>query len=72
LTGEGEGKTYDTTTPTIVLQKENYDVKTSKIKCVVIYSGSVKLNAEITIYNNNVTIYDIIINSSSETKFNFG
>jgi len=71
-TGEGEDKTYDTITPIIALEKENYDIKTSKIKCVVIYSESVKLNAEITIYNNNITTYDIVINSSSETKFNFG
>lgn len=63
-------KNWITNSSLITLNENDYPLKETKIKCVVIY-GKVNLIAEIKITNKNEYNYDIIIKSSNGNEFNF-
>jgi Asp-tRNA(Asn)/Glu-tRNA(Gln) amidotransferase B subunit len=63
-------KNWITNSSSITLNENDYPLKETKIKCVVIY-GEVNLIAETKITNKNEYNYDIIIKSSNGNEFNF-
>lgn len=63
-------KNWITNSSLITLSENDYPLKETKIKCVVIY-GEVNLIAETKITNKNEYNYEIIIKSSNGNEFNF-
>lgn len=64
-------KNWVTNQSTISLKKEDFNIKKTTIKCVVIYDEETKLNAETIIINNDAPNYDLKIKSAHGENFNF-
>lgn len=64
-------KNWVTNQSTISLKKEDFNIKKTTIKCVVIYDEETKLNAETIIINNDAPNYDLKIKSTHGENFNF-